>query len=126
MGIVEDYLQTHAEQVAKHGARTLVLYEVGTFLEFYSDGTTGAAVDDVCALLNIQSTRKNKSVVEVSSKNPKLGGFPTHALAKYEPLLTEGGYTVVYVGREGTPSAPERRVTRIVSKTTDPASQQQS
>jgi DNA mismatch repair protein MutS len=125
MGLVEDYLDVHTQSIAKYGEKTLVLCEVGLFFEFYSDSTRGPDVEGVCMLLNIQATRKNKSVQEVSVRNPKLGGFPSSKISKYEPLLMDDGFTVVYLNQHVIvndsllPHAIERVVTRVVSRTTN-------
>ena len=51
----------------KYGKKTIVLMEVGSFFEFYGVSNNKEQIGDakkVCELLNIQLTRRNKSILE--------------------------------------------------------------
>jgi DNA mismatch repair protein MutS len=118
MGIYDDYAALVAQHKPTYGEMMLVMIEVGSFLEWYNcDQNKGADVRRVCDLLNVQATRKDKSVPQVSRKNPMLGGIPRHALPKYLPLLLEADYTVV-LATQVTTDPITRRVTEIISRTT--------
>ena len=118
MGIYDDYVALVAQHKPLYGDRMLVMMEVGSFLEWYNcNENKGADVRRVCDLLNVQATRKDKSVANVSCKNPMLGGIPRHALPKYLPLLLEADYTVV-LATQVTTDPITRRVTEIISRTT--------
>jgi DNA mismatch repair protein MutS len=118
MGIYDDYATLVAQHRPLYGELMLVMMEVGSFLEWYNcDENKGADVRRVCDLLNVQATRKDKSVAHVSRKNPMLGGIPRHALPKYLPLLLEADYTVV-LATQVTTDPITRRVTEIISRTT--------
>lgn len=99
-------------------ATTLVVYEVGNFLEWYNcDQNLGCDVNAVCDLLNVRSTRRSKTVERVSRTNPMLGGVPKHAFGKYLPILLENDYTVVVVSQLTSPPQPiTRGVTEIISR----------
>jgi DNA mismatch repair protein MutS len=114
------YTQTHK---ALYGPDTVVLMEVGSFLEFYDcDRGLGADVPRVCGLLNIAVTRKSKAIPTVSRSNPMMGGFPRAAAPKHVQVLVDAGFTVVYVAQVSPPPNPRRAVTEIVSAATSAAS----
>lgn len=102
----------------------LLLFQVGSFWEMYDcDAQRGSPVRRVCALLDIQATRRNKAVAEVSRTNPELAGFPVLALRKYLPALLDAGLTVVLAEQQQLPPGTTgrrlpRRVTRVLSRGT--------
>ncbi len=114
--LYDEYAAHCAEFRKSYGDRAMVLMEVGSFWEVYDDGAgTGCDVAEVGRLLNIQTTRKNKSVPQVSRTNPVMTGFPTVTSDKYFPLLVEAGYTVVLVGQVTPPPNPRRAVVDVLS-----------
>lgn len=111
-----DITQTHRQQ---YGPQALVLMEVGSFWELYNcDQNRGADMRTVCQLLNIQQSKKNKHLPEVSAANPWMAGFPSHSLQKFLPILLEHCYTVVLVSQVTPPPNPKREVTHVISKGT--------
>ena len=94
--LYDEYAAVTQQYKSKYGNDTIVLMEVGSFLEFYDcDRGLGADVPRVCATLGVQATRKNKSIPQVSRTNPAFGGVPRVAMAKYVPMLVEAGFSVV-------------------------------
>jgi DNA mismatch repair protein MutS len=119
--LFDDYTRIDADHRKKYGPKTLVLMEVGSFYELYSDGDKVLpCIREVCDLLNIVLTRKNKGIVEVSRTNPMMAGFPSLALSKYVPVLLEASFTIVMVEQTTPPPNPIRKVTRILSRSTCP------
>jgi DNA mismatch repair protein MutS len=117
--IFDDYAGYTAEYKAEYGELTLVLIEVGSFWEIYDcDKRTGADTKSISDILNIQVSKKNKSIKEVSRTNPLMAGFPSHALDRFLPMLLENNYTVVLVSQTTPPPNPKREVTHILSKGT--------
>lgn len=125
MSLCRDYIDGARAQRKKHGPKTLVLMEVGSFFEMYAvpnpkDEEFGEAdMKEVTQLLDIQMTRKNKSVA-ASHTNPFMAGFPSFMLDKYLDALVASGYTVAVMEQRkkavGTKApAFSRSVTRIVS-----------
>jgi DNA mismatch repair protein MutS len=93
----------------------LVLMEIGTFFEVYESNGIGKA-KEVAELLNIQLTRKNKSIIEVNDKNPLLAGFPNHALDRYiQKLIDEEKYTIILIKQKGIPPKVTRYISDIIS-----------
>ena len=119
MTIYEEYVEYTVEYKKKYGVDTIVLIEVGSFWEMYDcDKHLGADMKRVSEILNIHVTRKNKNINEVSSSNPLMAGFPSHALQKFLQLLLDEKYTIVLVGQVSPPPSPKREVTQILSKGT--------
>ena len=42
-------------------------------------------------------SKKNKSILDVSIKNPLMLGFPTPSLSKYLKVMIDNNYTVVII-----------------------------
>jgi DNA mismatch repair protein MutS len=117
--IYDDYIEYTREYEGKYGERTLVLMEVGSFFEIYAvRNDAEQAGPDIYAigdLLNLQVSRKNKSILENSRANPLMAGFPSHALAKHTQALLAAGWTVVLVRQVTPPPIPRREVTEVLS-----------
>lgn len=118
--LFDDYVNYTRQYKAEYGPKTLVLMEVGSFWEMYDDASrNGADTKTVSELLNIQVSRKNKGIKEVSRENPLMAGFPSYALKRFLQLLVDDDWTVVLVAQLTQPPQPVvRKVTRIVSKGT--------
>lgn len=117
--IYDDYIDYTNRYENQYGKRTLVLMEVGSFFEIYAiDNETekvGPDIYAVCDMLNLQVSRKNKSILENSRTNPLMAGFPSHSLAKHVQVLLSNQYTVVLVRQVSPPPNPQREVTEILS-----------
>lgn len=122
--LYDDYIAYTSYYQKQYGKRTIVLMEVGSFFELYSvedderNVLEGADMTEICSLLNIQSTRKNKAILQCSRTNPMMAGFPSYSLKKFMDLLVSENYTVVLVEQVTPPPNPERKVTQIVSPST--------
>jgi DNA mismatch repair protein MutS len=112
----DDYFELHQKYELIYGKdRTLILIQVGSFFEFYSLLTKGPDIEKIASLLNIVSTRKDKSIKEISFKNPLMAGFPLVALDKFVNILMNHGYTVILVEQITQPPNPKREITQIFS-----------
>jgi len=112
------YLTLWTEQSAKYGSKTALLYQVGSFFEIYDTEnlTTGRTQANIREIADI--CQLSLSVHEVEGDRQTLfGGFPDHALPKFEKILVGAGYTVVVVtqrkGRGGL--VEERLIEHIAS-----------
>lgn len=108
----EDYLETYQRE---YGKKTVVLMEVGSFYEMYAVDNAKIDLYAIGDLLNIQVTRRNKAVLEVSRTNHLLAGFPSFCLDKFTNVLIDDGYTVVIVSQVSPPPKPQRGVTSVRS-----------
>lgn len=117
--IYDEYIQYTQTYKKEYGDKTLVLMEVGSFWELYDcNANMGADMKEIGSMLNIQISKKNKNIQDVSPKNPYMAGFPSQALQKYLPVLIDNDYTVVLVSQVTPPPNPQRKVTHIYSKGT--------
>lgn len=111
------YYDVWAEHREKYGPRTALLYQVGGFFEIYdtenlTTGTTKANIREIADLCQLSLT-----VHAVDDETQTLfGGFPEHAIGKFERILVAAGFTVVVVvQRKGKGGAVEERVVDHIS-----------
>ena len=114
--IIDDYINYSKTYKSKYGDKCIILMQVGSFYEIYSitDDTANEiyAVADLC---NIQVSKKNKNISEVSISNPLMAGFPLYTIKKFTNILLNANYTIVLVEQVSEPPNPERQITDILS-----------
>ena len=116
---IEEYLELSRRQARSFGDRSVVLMEVGSFYEIYGTSEPGCVdVSSLCALLDIQETRKNKQIREISVTNPKMAGFPTQVVDKHVATLVANGWTVTLYDQERTGPNPTRYIKEVISPST--------
>ena len=115
--LIDDYVNYQNIYKQKYG-KAIVLYQNGSFYEIYNIDENNNELAKICELLNIQHTRKNKSILQISKSNPALAGVPLASLKKYLNVLLNNNYTVVLVEQVTDPPNPKRDVTNIYSPST--------
>lgn len=114
-------LQTYFEK--KYGEHTVVFMEVGSFFEVYeinNDEVKIGKAKEIAEILNIQLTKKNKSILENSDKNPLLAGVPSISFDRYlSRLISEQKYTIIIVKQKGNPPKISRYISQIISPGTN-------
>lgn len=113
--LYEDYESYLHKYKAEYGPQTIVLMQCGSFYEMYDDGTKQTDLKTLGELLNIQVSRRNKSIIEVSKANLEMAGFPAYTLNKFLNTLVQHNYTIIVVSQVTPPPNPKRMVTDIVS-----------
>ncbi len=117
--LIEVYFDLQKNFEEKYGENTVVIMEVGSFFEVYGIENSEVKIGkskEIAEILNLQLTRRNKSIQENSLKNPLLAGFPTAAFDRYiQRLIQENKYTLVLVRQAGEPPKVTRFVERILS-----------
>ncbi len=107
----------------KYGKNTVVLMEIGTFFEVYevnNDEEQIGKAKEIAELLNIQLTRKNKTILENSQENPIMAGVPAISLEKHlARIIGEQKYTVVLIKQKGVPPNVSRYLDTVVSPGTN-------
>lgn len=107
----------------KYGSDTVVFMEIGTFFEVYevnNDELQIGKAKEIAELLNIQLTKKNKSIIENSDRNPLLAGVPAVSFDRYlNRLISEEKYTVIVVKQKGNPPKISRYISQIISPGTN-------
>ncbi|RUM61002.1 MAG: DNA mismatch repair protein [Sulfurimonas sp.] len=119
----ETYFELQSYFESKYGHDTVVFMEIGTFFEIYevnNDEMQLGKAKELAELLNIQLTKKNKSIVENSVKNPLLAGVPAVSFERYlNRVIQEQKYTVIVVRQKGTPPKISRYISQIISPGTN-------
>ncbi len=128
--LTEIYFELQKYFEAKYGENTIILIEIGSFFELYevnNDKLKIGKAKEIAELLNIQLTRKNKTILENSIKNPLLAGVPTVSIDRYiARLIATKKYTIVIVKQKGTPPKITRYISNIISPGTNFEYQTQS
>ena len=121
--LTEIYFELQKYFEAKYGKDTIILIEIGSFFELYEVNNNELKIGkakEIAELLNIQLTRKNKSIVENSMKNPLLAGVPTVSIERYlARLINSKKYTIVMVKQKGLPPKVQRYVSNVISPGTN-------
>jgi DNA mismatch repair protein MutS len=117
--LLDDYLKYQDEYRVKYGENTLILMQVGGFYELYSIIENCSFIYKIGDICNIQISRKNKAIKEVSKNNPLMAGFPLYTLNKFIQILIQNNFTVVLIEQITPPPNPERKITEIISPSTN-------
>ena len=117
--ILKEYLKYHDENIKKYGENTVILMQVGSFYEIYSVQNEtlnlGADIYQLADILGIQVVRRNKSIPEITLENFLMSGWNMYATEKFQKILLNHNYTIVYVDQVTEPPNPERKITNIIS-----------
>ena len=121
--LVEIYfeLQTYFED--KYSQDTIILMEIGSFYELYEVDNEELSIGkakEIANILNIQLTRKNKSILENSISNPLLAGVPSVSIDRYlSRLISFKKYTIVIIKQKGETPNIKRYLSNIISPGTN-------
>ena len=115
--IIDEYLEYSKKYKEKYGDKCIVFMQVGSFFEIYTitDNIIDNDLFKIADLCGIQTSRKNKTIMEVSKANPIMAGFPIHSISKFTQILLNENYTIVIVEQITEPPNPKRAVTEILS-----------
>ncbi len=117
--LTQTYFELQEKFEERYGHNTVVFMEIGTFFEVYevnNDEHQIGKAKEMAELLNIQLTKKNKSIVENSVKNPLLAGVPSVSFERYlNRVIQEQQYTVVVIKQRGVPPKVSRYIAQIIS-----------
>ena len=121
--LTEVYFDLQAYYEERYGKDALVLMEIGTFFEVYevnNDARKIGKAKEIAELLNIQLTRKNKSILQNSERNPLLAGVPAVSLERYlNRLIQSKKYTIIVIKQKGEMPNIKRYVSNIISPGTN-------
>lgn len=112
LDLYQDIVRKHKKD---YGERTICFCQVGSFYELYDDGSNLINIKEIGDILQIQVTRKNKAIQEVSRSNHLMCGFPDYTLNKFLNMMVNHNYTIVVVSQVTPPPHPKRAITQIVS-----------
>jgi len=121
--LVENYFELQNLFEEKYGKNTIILIEIGSFFELYEVNNEELQIGkakDIAEFLNIQLTRKNKSILENSISNPLLAGVPSVSIERYlAKLIDAKKWTIVVVKQKGNPPKIQRYISNIISPGTN-------
>jgi DNA mismatch repair protein MutS len=105
------YYEVWSEHSARYGPRTALLYQVGGFFEIYDTEnlTTGLCLANIREIAELCQLSLTVHPVDETSQT-LFGGFPDHALGKFERILVQAGFTVVVVTQKMRHGKVEDRV----------------
>jgi len=113
--LVSDYFNIHDFYSNIYGnERTIIVMQVGSFHECYCTDTKGLNLVEIAQSLDVVCTRKN-SKEPVSSKNPRMLGFPTSVTDTFIEKLCNINFTVIKINQTTDPPKPKREVVGIFS-----------
>lgn len=131
LGLTDEYFEYYTKYKNEYGENICILMQIGSFYEMQmvkNEKENIGNLNNVASLLNIQITKKNKSIEKVDRSNPYMAGFPKPALSKFLPILLENGYTVVVIDQQDTNSKGKikRSISGIYSPSIQPLDFQNS
>ena len=120
MTIIDDYLEYQINFEKKYGKNTCVLMQIGYFYEVYAvenikEKVNNENIHRLSDILNLQLTRKNKSIKENSRGNPMMIGLQVNNVDKFIQILLNNNYTTIIIDQVSDPPEPERKITAIHS-----------
>ena len=123
MTLIDDYL---SEQITyeKNMEDNIVLMQVGHFYEAYAvdnekEKLIKPTLYRLSDIMNIQMTRKNKSIPENNRGNPLMIGVNIYSIDKFVQILLNANYTIVIIDQTSQPPYVKREVTNIYSPGTN-------
>jgi DNA mismatch repair protein MutS len=112
--VIEEYFEYY-EKYKKEYDKVVILMAIGSFMEMYETPTQGN-LSEIVQILNIQKTKKNKNIEEISISNPTMAGVPVYTLNKYIKILIEHGYNVVVIDQHLHNGNITRKLRGVYSK----------
>jgi len=118
--IIEVYLEILQKAKNLYGSNTVFFMQVGSFYEMYSlEDENKYLFKEIAEKLNLQITKRNKAIKEISIKNPLMAGIPLPAFQRYlDLLIKDNKYTIIIAEQITAPPNPERKITKIISAST--------
>lgn len=134
MALIKDYFEYQDEYEKKYGSKTIVLMEVGSFIEIYGIETDKIKKGRISEIVEITGWTKaikkgrydwNKGEgldpeLDGWVESVLMAGFPNYTLDKWKEFILKKGYTVIIIEQDshGT-KGPNRNITEIVSPGTN-------
>ena len=116
--LVSNYFDIHDFYSNIYGNnKTIIVMQVGSFHECYCTETQGLNLIEIAQILDVVCTRKN-SKEPISSKNPRMLGFPTSVTDTFIEKLCNMNLTVIKIDQTSEPPKPKREVVGIFSSGT--------
>ena len=95
MKIVEEYLHLDNKYKNKYGAKTFLLYQVGSFFEVYGLENTDLSMKNIRKFGDICDLKVEKKKQIVDNQDVYMAGFRDYMIEKYIEKIHPFGYSVV-------------------------------
>lgn len=118
MNMISEYFERTKQAQEKHGKKTIVLMQCGTFFEVYSykfpndEEFQGSLIQEFSDLCNMQISRK-KIKYKNNGEVVYMAGFRDYSLEKYLKRLVDEQFTVVVIIQQEKQTATSKKMTRI-------------
>lgn len=117
--LVKDYFKVHDFYSKIYGdGKTLIAIRVGSFFEIYNNNKNGLKnLEGLAQELDVVCTAKNSNN-DISDKNWRMLGFPSHTIDNFIEKLVDLNYTVVIVDQvilEENEYKPSKKISRSKS-----------
>ena len=117
--LVKDYFKVHDFYSKIYGdGKTLIAIRVGSFFEIYNNNKNGLKnLEGLAQELDVVCTAKNSNN-DISDKNWRMLGFPSHTIDNFIEKLVDLNYTVVIVDQvilEENEYRPSKKISRSKS-----------
>ena len=110
--LIDKYLQFVVEGKKKYGEQTIVCLECGHFYEVYDMAPPEQSAHlRRCQEMGLMVTRKNKA----DPNSAYMAGIPSHSVRRFNKLLLQHNYTIIFVNQEGETPNITRRITKVLS-----------
>jgi DNA mismatch repair protein MutS len=114
--IIEEYLRIYNHYKNEFCKENVFIFmQVGSFHESYQTYENGPNLQAISNITNVVLTKRNKSIIEVSMKNPYVLGVQSSTVSKYVKILIDANYTVVVIDQVSQPPNIIREITGIYS-----------
>ena len=98
---IKEYFELQEKYSTKYGEKTILLFQLGDFFEFYGTETEGCDVKYITSnILHINMMKIKYVDQSISKNNPFKAGFPVNSKDKFIDYLLEENYTVVVYEQE--------------------------
>ena len=101
--IGDEYFDYYLKYQKEYGENICIFMQIGSFYEMQmvkNENENIGNIDEIARILNIQVTKRNKSIDKVDRSNPYMAGFPKIAISKFLPILLDNGYTVILIDQD--------------------------
>lgn len=112
--IINEYLELVKLYDSQY-ENSIVLLQVGSFYEMYSIVENDPKLKQICEILNIIMSKKNKQIEKISKSNPHMCGVPNVALEKYLDILINNKFTVIVYNQYLDKQKIKRKLDKIYS-----------
>jgi len=111
MSLVHEYFELSKKYTEEYGEKSLVLIQVGSFYEIYTETENDPKMLIATGMLNLRVAKKKLAIQTVC-----MAGFPDSSVKRFEKILLKNGHTIVYINQDSTQDGKfVRKVFNIVS-----------